>query len=315
MKLWYIGLLRDREPGEGGGGTDGVIAVNPGAPFEHGYEVDIDTPAPKTDIEKRLEALENDNKALRTKVTTAEDEAKFWSRRAANAPQPQTVVVEREAPAPAPRREEPTEKPTALLDDMTARGMQGLVDRGVITSSQMIEELDKRDKNIDARMDAKINATRAEVEFGGKMSAEFPEIVAISAKISAGQTEAGEKSELWQRTKAQYKEIIAQDPQLDGSQTALLQAARFAKKDLELEKKTAKPERRAAADIEDEPEPRVSRRERIERQAPERSSGGDGEERGGGDDGLTAQQSEVAKRLGVKADDFKRHRDAPRARR
>jgi len=79
----------------------------------------------------------------------------------------------------------------------------------------------------------------ADAKFTAQLNAEFPEIILISNKIAAGDEHAGEKSELWQRAVKIYREVVAQDPGLNGSRSALLLACRQAKRELEADKKAA----------------------------------------------------------------------------
>lgn len=79
----------------------------------------------------------------------------------------------------------------------------------------------------------------ADAEFSARLNAEFPEILEISNKIAAGDQHAGEKSDIWQRAVKIYDEIVARDPNLNKSRSALLLACRQAKRELEIEKKAA----------------------------------------------------------------------------
>jgi len=78
-----------------------------------------------------------------------------------------------------------------------------------------------------------------EAQFKQQLIAECPEILQISYQITGGDVSAGDKSEMWQRTKKIYHGIIAQEPTLDGSQSALLRACGQAKRELEAEKNAA----------------------------------------------------------------------------
>jgi hypothetical protein len=78
--------------------------------------------------------------------------------------------------------------------------------------------------------------TTADGEFRAQLNAEFQEILEISNQLAAGDQHAGEKSEMWQRAAKLYREIVAQDPKLNGTNSALLLACRQAKRELNAEK-------------------------------------------------------------------------------
>ncbi len=305
MRNWmYPGPLMDKEPAPAGGdgrGSD-TIAVDPGSPYEHDLEQPPAKPIPvKSDADKEVDRLKQENADLKRRREEAEEDARYWSRRG----QPQPKETDEEPAAPAPR-EVIKEKPEKLLDDLTSEGLEALRKRGFITADQLENVLAENDK----RTESKIAAARADAEFGARLGTEFPEIAEDSARISRGEKP---KSEIFARASEIYRESIGLDPELKGSKSALILACRQAKAELTLK---AQDNRNAVRNAEEErprgdrPSPRERaerRRERIDSQRPDRASSPD---ESAGDPSFSSQQTEVMKRLGVKPEEFTKHRGA-----
>ncbi len=288
-----------------GGGGDTTL-VDPGAPHEVGEAADEPKPAAtETAEQKELKALREENQRLSRRAEESEEDARYWAGRSR---QPAAAAAEpepdrRAAPEPAAILDE---KPEVLLDDLNREGLQALRKRGFIDQATFQEAIDNLSEDIDNR----ISAARSDAEFGGRIAAEFPEIAEDSKRVSQGERP---QSELFKRAGAIYRAAVAEDPALKGSKGLLLIAARQAKAELSKGGKGAT----AADDDEEQPrggrrepaEPRQSaRRDRIDRQRPDRASGD--EETRGGKEHFTDTQLAVMKNLGVKPEAFEKHRDA-----
>ena len=292
-----------------GGGGDTTL-VDPGAPHEVGEDAEEPAAPKETDAEKELKELRERVTRSERRAEQAEEDARYWAGRnrqpAAAEPEPER----RAAPEPAAILEE---KPEVLLDDLNKEGLQALRKRGFIDQATFQEAIDNLSEDIDNR----IQAARSDAEFGGRIAAEFPEIAADSQRVSKGERP---QTELFQRAGAIYRAAVAEDPALKGSKGLLLIAARQAKAELAKEGKGGKG---AAGDDDEQPrgggrrepaEPRQSaRRDRIDRQRPDR--GVDDSEVRGGKEHFSDQQLSVMKNLGVKPENFEKHRESGGGRR
>lgn len=273
------------------------MLIDPGTPYEHGAEPEA-KPAGKSATEQRLEQIERDLAEARRTADTERANAQFWARKAASK-EPTVVVTQ---PEPEETRElvpELVEKPEALLDDMSKAGLNALKARGLITADQLRQVLEENNQRNQAATEERIQQVRAEAEFQGRLASEFPEVAEDSARMDKG---LPAKSPLFIRAAEIYRENIALDPALDGSKGALLIACRQAKAELDAKGRGGK---KPADEVDDEPRrERPSRRERIARQAPERSVDAD---ESSSEPEYGKQQLEVMGRLGVKPEEFARH--------
>lgn len=295
--FWLKSPLFDEEPSGGGGG----IAIDPGAP----HELDHEEPEPAKKPAAEPAAIEKDLADLRGRVTAAEKaaadakaDAQYWAERARR-PAERTEPEPRQEPEPR-RTRAADEKPEKVLDDMTVEGVEALRKRGFITA----EEMEERLAEVAAQADAKINATYSDASFDMQLNREFPEVGIESAKIAKGERAT---DPLFIRAGEIYRESIALDPNLKGSKSALLIACRQARSELKGKDdvQTDTPPKKKSGD---DPEKRSVRRERIERQMPERG-------RASGDESddtpsMSGMAKEMGRHLGLKDEDFHKQRQA-----
>lgn len=266
-----------------------TVLQDAGAPFVHHDDPAPSPPKPeKSESDKQIEVLQNDNKALRTRLDEETRNSQAWSERALRAnrqPEP-----EAESDDPPPIEDDPARpevKPEQFLDDIAKEGMAALKKHGFMTDA----DVRKLVKETEERTAARVAAQFTDQSFDAKLGAEFPELVADAKAVANGQQP---KSEIYKRAGEIYRDAIAEDPQLRGSKSALLIAARQAK--AELAGKKAVPNGNGRLPAHDEPE-RVSRRERIERLG----TGADPAPGSEGDDApsLTDEQRQFAKGMGI----------------
>ncbi len=298
MHNWFLrSPLFDAGPALGGGSD--TTMIDPGAP----HEVDPDEPEEKKPPAKSAEAVEletlrAETAALKKRADEAEEDSRYWSRRA----QERRAESGRQQTEEEPRRRtaEPiTEKPEKLIDELSTDGIAALKKRGIVTQEDLDAALTK------ARQDGQrdTEAVRSDAEFSMKLEREFPEILADSKLVSAGERP---KTELFKRTREIYQEAVAEDPSLEASKGAMLMAARQAKRELDA---TGKGKGKGKEEVEptnDREDRQQRRRERIDAQTPTRSR--DDEESRGTPD-FTREQLEVMKHLNVKPEAFAKHRD------
>ncbi len=293
-------ILMDEETGASGSGT---IAIDPGAPFEHDNAPPAkdDKPPAESQEAKDIKALRAELADLRKGKDEAEEDARYWSRRA----QEQRNATARETedqPEPRRRQAEPAaEKPEKLIDELSTDGVAALKKRGIITADTLQEVLEEAEQ----RTDARISAARADAEFGMKLAQDYPEIAKDSERVDRGERP---QSELFKRTGELYREAVAIDPSLKGSKGLLLLVAKQAKGELDAKAKPAAKEKAQVDDDEALPHTarrdRSERRDRIDAQRPER---GRGSEESSGDPGFDRDQLAVMKHLGVKPEAFRKN--------
>lgn len=298
MRLFHAALpLFDDEPAAAGGGPP----LDPGAPFVHGDapEKPAAKPAEKSDIEKRLDALERDNQALRKKNDELGESERYWANRAraggrddGAGDDPEEFDPDPEI-SPAPRGAAAEEEtPESLLDDLSAKGLKALKARGIITEEELERRLEKHRQQTEQR----IATAEADAGWSASFAQEFPEIAADNARMTRGEKP---ETELFQRASAIFREMVADDPALKKSQGALTAAARAAKRELAAEKKAMQNDRE-------------ERRSRIDAQRPERDRSRANDD----DDGephvsrLGQQVIGHLSRFGVTEDSYRDHQGA-----
>jgi hypothetical protein len=242
------------------------------------------TTAEKSDIEKRLDALERDNKAKDARIKEVEESERYWHSRAQggpppNDPDPDPDPVPIEAPDPFAG-----EKPDKFLDDLSVKGLQAAFDRGVLSRKQLDEGLAALEQRVLRTVEQRLELSARHNALDSQLAAEFPELAADGKALKADPQ--AKTSPMWQRTQERFREIIADDPAMKGSASALLLAARTAKRELALEAKVAGEERNGE---------QRSRRERIAAQAADRDGGANGGLEGG--DELSSQAREIVGHL------------------
>lgn len=315
MRRWFDvvpSVLRAPDDDTPQGGGSDTLHVDPGAE----RELDDEDPEPagapvkKSADALRAEQLEKDLAAERKARKDADDDARYWADRARRTGQPAPARTEPEPERRRPAAEVVTEKPEDLVDDLTKRGLAALKDRGFISKEELQEALDAQAQTTDER----ISEARTEAEFTGRLHTEFPEMMEDSARVSKG---LAPKSELFQVAREIYRDYVDMDPSLKDSRGLLLIAARQAKAQIEAKAgKPAKGARVAAGDDEDLPPSQRrqrtegsdarDRRTRIQRQTPDR--GADDDETGRGDEHMSPEQLEIAKRLKVSPEQFRKEK-------
>lgn len=297
---WFLPFpLRAPAGDDDGGGESETALLDPGAPHELDHDDPPADPKAKDDPPaKSVADLEAEVAAERGKRERAEEDAQFWAKRASGRREPESERVAEPRPTVQPPAAN-ADNAEDFLTDMTTKGASALKDRGFITKVDM-EEAITRTREETRR---EILSTRNDAEFGLQLEREFPEILADSKRIDQG---LAPQTELFKRAGEIYRESLRMDPQLEGSRSALVMAARQAKAEL------------AAGDRGrgDEP-PRASRqqerRERVERQMAPKGRSERGRE---ADDTptLNEETKTVMKHLGVTEEEFDNHREARRGR-
>lgn len=274
-------------------GASGTATLAPGDPFEHDTaDVEDDEPeVVESASDKELKAVKAELAEERRKRTESEADARHWATQARRPAAP-TVASE---PVVEDKAEDLDEDPSVFLDGLSTKGAKLLKEKGFITKADLKEVI----AELRADTDNKISGTVKATKLDALMAEEFPELIADSVKVDNAKKSGtrAEVSQLFQRTTEIYNEAIESNSALAGSPEIMLIAARQARAELK-----GKPKEKAT-----EPEVHVdsrpqSRRSRIESARPARDVRDD--DRGGGRSEMTAQQREVAKRLGVSEGDF-----------
>lgn len=290
-----------------------------GAPQEVGVEhepPDDDDAAggakKKTAAEIENEQLKADNERLRKQRDEADEDARYWATR-------NRRVAADSDDEPEPRRGaaapvEPPRQMTAeeLVEGLNKDGVEALFKAGFLTQAQVDAKLDA----LREELTGYVQGQRQDAEFNGRIAQEFPTIARESAKVAKDRSYRS-ADPLFIRTGEIYREMIADDPKLEKSAGTILAAARAASVEIGA---TQRGKGGKGDDNREQPrgddgqfssrreESPARRRDRIERQRPDRGSDDD-EARGGGDT-FTEEQQAVMKHLNVKADKFVAHRDA-----
>jgi hypothetical protein len=317
MRRWFeVFPAVLRTPDEpGGGGSDTIRTIDPGAEHEMDDEPGGDRQAPvvkKTAAEIRNEELEADNKRLKTVADQNAQDARYWADRARrNGGTPARASADDDERQPRRRaaEHEMVEKPEDLIDDLNKKGLQALKDRGFISKAELEQALE----DVRTATAEDISEARNEAVFSGRLETEFPEMMEDSARVAKG---LAPKSELFTKAGEIYRDLVDLDPSLKNSRGLLLIAARQAKAAI-----TGKGGKGAKDDDDDTPAPRRTanddddqqrRRAKIQRQTPDR--GRDDDDTDGGNH-HSAEALSIMKHLKVKPEDFDRHRDQAPARR
>jgi hypothetical protein len=234
-----------------------VVDTNIPVPVEDLLEPKPAAGSEKSDIEKRFEALEAETKGLRTRLSEAENDARYWSQRARG----ETVTAREPEPESEdePAAEDPAQDitPEQFLDVLSKEGVKGLRRFGFLTQADVNQQL----REVERSADRKLAAAAQSVAVDQRLSREFPELLDDNQRVQRGEKP---QSELFGRTSRIFRELVADDPSLKASPGAMLMAARQAKRELEQEKKSGG---------EDEGRPRgrqAERRDRIDSQRGER---------------------------------------------
>ena len=217
--------------GEEGHG-DGEFAPAPAAPAP--------ATAPKTakqeaDPEAGKQQSPKELNAMRARITELEASERYWADKAQKGGAP--------APTP-PKADEPDEleqllseagieddTAASLLDDIGEKGVAALQKRGVITKAQLKPILAAIERRMEAKAtqlaDSRVKGATGQLTAEAELVRDFPEL-------------RDEKSAFAKAVAVEFASMVAEDPKLKKSYTALRQAARIAKLE------TKQPDERAA---------------------------------------------------------------------
>lgn len=273
-----------------------LLTTDPSVEFEHRDEPTEPAAPLKTETDRRFEALEKTIKDQAAELKAARDDARFWAGR--NSAPSATADPDDEVQHEEDDTSDISEKPEQFLDDVSKDGLNALKKRGFVTQADVDRQIREAEQRTEARVTARLNDSG----FDAKLAVEFPELVEDSKLVKAGKAPT---SELYKRTGEIYRASIEEDPQLKGSKSALLIAARQAKAEIKAEKSAKGRE----SDPIDAHQPRpgaTARRERIERLAsvPSKNEDRDDEE-----PGISSEAREVMSKLGVTEAQFVKNRD------
>jgi hypothetical protein len=266
--------------------------VDPGVPYEHDRdpELEVAKPAQKSAAEVALENIQAELVRERKARETAEEDARFWANRGRQQP-----VEREEIPRPEPKAARVAPKPEKFLDDLASEGLDGARKNGLLTVEDAQAMIDKAK----AEVGQTIQETRADAEFGATFAREFPEITADVQRVSNGQKASSAEYVAAARI---IKELGAEYPDLKGTNSLVLMAARQARVEVAAAKKQAPRE----APLEDDQDRQSGRRRRIDAQRGERSAASS-EGDGGHADGFSKEQLTVMKHLNVKPEVFRKN--------
>lgn len=249
----------------------------------------------KSEVEKRLEALESENKRLSTRISESENDARYWQQRARGGAN-EDRQPEPEEPEPA-AEPDPVEEipPEQFLEVLSKEGIKGLRRFGFMTQ----REVDAKVAEVARDGDRKLAAAAQSVAIDNRLAREFPELLEDNQRVHRGEKP---QTELFNRTSTIFRELVADDPTLKNSPGAMLMAARQAKGQLDAEKKAKEGQQDGNGNRQRD------RRERIDTQRGERDRP---EEFEGGRPELPSQARDVIAALshhGVKEEDYTRGR-------
>lgn len=240
--------------------------LDPGTPFVHD-----DKPTPKetpklekAPIDKEVERLTAELRAAKDENKRVAESERYWSEKA-RARQPEAVQEVEEQPEEEEERLDPFkgEKPEKFLDDLSVKGLAAALERGVITQKQFNDGITKLTAKLEQRMDEKLDKLTRHSQKDAELARLYPELIEDTKRVNAGKEP---QSELYKRTDAILKEMIADDPSIkNNAGAAAMLAAKTAKKELEMEKQLEEARRG---------DKQRTRRERIDATNPDRDASG-----------------------------------------
>lgn len=270
----FRGFLFAPESATGGGGGDPAPKVDMGIPHSFDDEkppVVEKAPPAKTDVEKQLDSLRKDFESLEKRNKELSDSEKYWADRARGAaPVVQQDDDDDEDTLPANPFE--GEKPEALLDDLTQKGLEALYKRGVPTRAELAEAAKNIKNEVMAAVNQKLAVNQKHNAVDQEL-AKYPEL-------------KDPNTPLFLETQRYFRRMVERDPSIKDQPNTLLSAVEFAKEKLDMEAKAAAP----AETRQD------TRRLRIAAQAGERPPVG-GTEDDADDDELSPTAREVVGNL------------------
>jgi hypothetical protein len=255
--------------------------------------------APKKSAAKSKDKGNDEVAAMRRELQEQREAARYWAEQARRTTpaqqQPATKKRKIDAELEIDDDEEDgddggeaSESVDDFVADLAASGPAALAKRGFLSKTQVKELIAKEAAKI-AR--AVVGREREALNRDAALTREFPGL-------------SDEKSEMFQRTSEVYREMIAEDPSLGKSPSALKAAARVAA--AELAKSGTKKRSRVVEDDEDE-EAELTREERISLQA---GGGRRNKRQSDSDEELSPMQRKMVanfKQFGVTEEGYKRH--------
>ncbi|MGI9254726.1 MAG: hypothetical protein ACR2J8_13360 [Thermomicrobiales bacterium] len=201
------------------GHGDGEFSPAPAAPAT------APKPTAKQEPEPEPKQSPKDLAAMRARITELETSERYWAEQAKKAGT---------APPPsAPKSDGPDEleqlladagieddTAAALLDDIGEKGVAALQKRGVITKAQLKPILAAIEKRMEAKAiqlaESRVEGAKGQLTAEAKLMQDYPEL-------------QDQKSEFSKAVAVEFAAMVAEDPSLQNSYTALRQAAKIAK--------------------------------------------------------------------------------------
>lgn len=238
--------------------TGGADAPN-AAPKDSAEPVEKPAKAAKPERDSEVDKLRKEFEALRKERDELAASERYWAEQARGKGKPA------DEPEPEPEDEEDgpeDDTPDKQFEEFSAKGVEALVKRGLLTKKAAREiirkEAEKIARSVVGETVTRLSKQQAE---DGKLARDYPEL-------------SDEKSPLFARTRDIYREMVADDAGLKNSPAALRLAARTAKAELDASER--------------------DRRGRIARQGEQGSRNGGGMD-SGDDDTLSPRQREILK--------------------
>ncbi len=225
---------------------------------------------------KAFKSLQDEVAMLRRERDEARDSERYWAERARGTRQPDEEEPEREE-EDDDNPEVTDEKPEQLVDDLTSRGLDALVKRGVITKRDARGLIRKEVERTGRKLVREAVAQeRQKLTTDAEIMHKFPDL-------------RDDKSALFLKTREIYREVCRRNPDKARDPEALLDAAERAQLKLEIESlKSEKPEER-------------HRRERIAAQDVRGSRGSSFED---DNSPLGPEAKSIISQMGISEDDY-----------
>ena len=234
--------------------------------------------AKPSETEVRLTKLEKELDQRDKRISELQAEGRYWYEKAKGGRPDAEDGDDEEDDDEEPAEPDTDEEDTAekFVDDIAAKGVKALLQRGMLTKKEALAMIQKHSARV-AR-EAVAAATRG-IKADAALLKEFPEL-------------ENEKSELWQKTGEYYREMVREEPRLKNSPKALALAAKAAKADL-------KPGRNGDEE---------ARRDRVRRSQGDLGDRGRSDIENDGDEDLSPMQLEFLRGMKVSPDDFRAER-------
>lgn len=210
-------IYEDLESGAPGiVGTEGAAAPEPGNEFSEVVAAPVKAKEPKEEKAARKETSE-----LHKRIAELEASERYWADKAkGGAPAPAKADAPDELESLLAGGEIDGDTAASLLDEIGEKGIAALSKRGLVTKDSLrkiVSVLEKRmEAKAEALADGKISGARNQMSAEAKLVKDFPEL-------------ADESSPMAKTTAKEFAEMVADDPSLKNSYTALRTAAKFAR--------------------------------------------------------------------------------------